>query len=120
MAKYIKLYCDILDDPRMGSLSDHEWRNVITGMFDNPDLVYEDTDASYTNYAKYLNSVHWKNTRKKKLIQTEFRCEKCGSREKLQVHHLTYENIGAEYLEDLQVLCASCHTKVHNKEGINA
>jgi hypothetical protein len=38
-----------------------------------------------------------------------YRCQQCGAGRALQVHHRTYDRVGAEWDEDLQVLCADCH-----------
>ncbi len=41
-------------------------------------------------------------------------CEKGDcTNEATQVHHLTYERIGAEMLADLQALCGECHRATH-------
>ncbi len=41
-------------------------------------------------------------------------CEKEGCAHTAEVaHHLTYENIGKENLEDLQALCKDCHYQEH-------
>ena len=63
-------------------------------------------------YKEYLNSFAWKIQRVKALERANWRCEKCGKSRyqiTLQVHHLTYDNLGHEKAEDLQVLCKSCH-----------
>src|SRR5688500_3895115 len=36
-------------------------------------------------------------------------CEGCGERSMLAVHHLHYETLGDEGLDDLQALCEDCH-----------
>jgi HNH endonuclease len=64
-------------------------------------------------YREYLKTSHWQILRNKKLRLAENRCEDCGSAKDLQVHHLTYERRGEEDLDDLKVLCAVCHEKVH-------
>lgn len=71
---------------------------------------------SKETYKKYLNSFHWKRLRLRKLIDVEFRCEICGADNGLNIHHLTYENIGKEFLSDLMVLCSSCHRAIHCEE----
>lgn len=44
-------------------------------------------------------------------------CEKEGCLNTAEiVHHLTYENVGKENLEDLQALCKACHYLEHNKD----
>ena len=41
-------------------------------------------------------------------------CENDGcTNEAKQVHHLNYERIGEERLEDLQALCPKCHVQNH-------
>lgn len=51
-------------------------------------------------------------------IKAEWRpiCEKeeCSNTAE-DVHHLTYENVGKENLEDLQALCKDCHYREHNQ-----
>jgi 5-methylcytosine-specific restriction endonuclease McrA len=68
-------------------------------------------------YRKYLKSAHWK--RKKAEFKASERwtgkCERCESTKRLQIHHLTYERLGAERLEDLIALCRECHKKAHER-----
>jgi hypothetical protein len=33
------------------------------------------------------------------------------------VHHLTYERLYAELLEDLEAVCAPCHRQAHGDRG---
>ena len=66
-----------------------------------------------TEYQDYLKSEHWQKTRKATLADRNYRCEKCGGSGPLHVHHLTYANLGAEWPEDLQVLCEFCHRWEH-------
>jgi 5-methylcytosine-specific restriction endonuclease McrA len=67
----------------------------------------------YKNYFDYLRSPHWRETRFKVLKKSGFKCGRCGSRGKLNVHHLTYLRFGRERISDLEVLCERCHRKVH-------
>lgn len=60
-------------------------------------------------YQQYLNSPHWQKMRLLKLKQVGFKCQHTGSREKLDVHHLTYARLGREGLNDLMVLQRACH-----------
>jgi 5-methylcytosine-specific restriction endonuclease McrA len=69
-------------------------------------------------YRLYLTqSPRWKKVRYAKLIESEFRCERCersydqGIR--LEVHHKTYARVFHEALEDLEVLCNECHAWHH-------
>lgn len=66
-------------------------------------------------YKEYLQTDHWKNVRKRALFRANYKCQLCGSKENLNVHHNTYENRGEEKDEDLVVLCENCHGKFHDK-----
>src|ERR1035437_5576370 len=52
----------------------------------------------------YLRSEHWKNLRKEKKKLNPV-CEVCGSKKKLDVHHINYRMLYDVLLEDLQTLC---------------
>jgi len=64
-------------------------------------------------YRLYMQSDWWKARRKRAISLSGYKCHKCGAREYLRVHHLTYDNVGAEKDEDLQVLCKDCHDAIH-------
>lgn len=64
-------------------------------------------------YRTYLLTDHWRLTRKYALRRAGFSCERCGVQSSLQVHHLTYDRIGAEDDADLEVLCRPCHEAEH-------
>ncbi len=64
-------------------------------------------------YARYLCSHAWRELRKKVLIRDNYECQHCGSKENLEVHHITYRRVFREWLSDLITLCKSCHMKEH-------
>ena len=66
------------------------------------------------NYNEYLNSNHWKNIRKIKIEESGCKCQLCGSYKNLNVHHNNYDNLFMEDMNDLIVLCESCHKKFHD------
>lgn len=66
------------------------------------------------DYKDYLMSAHWQAVRKKRLEIDGYRCSVCGLADNLNVHHLSYKNLGAEDIEnDLVTLCHSCHATLH-------
>lgn len=69
--------------------------------------------ASTTPYGDYLRSSHWQRQRKKAFAYWGDKCFVCGYRKGLQVHHLTYERLGHERMEDLRVLCERHHEWEH-------
>lgn len=65
-------------------------------------------------YAKYLNTDHWKMVREGALQYARNTCQVCGIKEvTLNVHHKTYKNLGKERMDDLVVMCESCHKAIH-------
>lgn len=69
-------------------------------------------------YREYLQSYEWEVKRENRLEIDEYECQKCGSTTNLHVHHLTYENIFEENMEDLLTLCADCHKEEHLIEEV--
>lgn len=70
-------------------------------------------------YKEYLQSEDWRLIRVKRLRADNFTCQKCGSKQNLQVHHLTYERVGCECIKDLITLCKDCHSEVHGIKEVN-
>lgn len=68
-------------------------------------------------YISYLNSSSWRTRRRRALELANWRCSRCGSKRDLQVHHTSYERLGAEWDQDLEVLCADCHEAHHEAEA---
>ena len=65
-------------------------------------------------YKWYLKSEHWKTFRLYALEEHGKICKDCGATDtSLHVHHLTYANIWEEALEDVVILCHSCHWARH-------
>lgn len=66
-------------------------------------------------YRKVLGSLRWRNLRKERLRQTMHRCERCGKTSgdssNLQLHHKTYDRLGAELPADIELLCKQCHAR---------
>ena len=69
-------------------------------------------------YQKYLQSAHWQQRRKQAIEDVCHACEKCdiprwlaqiAYEQDLNVHHLSYQNLGREEDDDLEVLCRRCH-----------
>ena len=50
--------------------------------------------------------------RKLVFIRDKYRCVKCGSREKLEIHHIIpHAKGGSSRLENLQLLCRDCNRR---------
>lgn len=72
------------------------------------------------NYNDYLNSLHWRETRKKRLGIDEYKCTICESTQNLNVHHINYTRLGKEDIDnDLVTLCHQCHAMLHRVKEQN-
>lgn len=68
----------------------------------------------------YLQSEKWINLKQKRLVIAKHQCECCGSVNQLQCHHITYERLTMEHIDDLVILCGGsngCHQKIHDILG---
>lgn len=68
------------------------------------------------NYKAYMRSSQWKEKRQAKLEACNSKCECEGrcTREATQIHHLHYDTLGNESMDDLQALCPKCHMQKSN------
>lgn len=64
-------------------------------------------------YREYLSSPHWGDM-KAQLKSKRCKCDICGDTRLLHVHHSKY-NLHNENIKDLNILCADCHKKIHDK-----
>jgi 5-methylcytosine-specific restriction endonuclease McrA len=64
-------------------------------------------------YHKYLLSDEWAVIKLELFNYRGKICERCGSKDHIQVHHLHYKNIFKEEPEDLLILCKDCHKAEH-------
>lgn len=60
-------------------------------------------------YQKYLASREWALLKKEVKQRSGGRCERCHLGRYESTHHLTYERVGHEKLEDLLGICSACH-----------
>lgn len=70
-------------------------------------------------YTAYLSSEEWASKRRLVLARCRGLCEACGAmveEAEVEVHHLTYERVGEELLDDLIGLCPGCHRRAHQRE----
>ena len=60
-------------------------------------------------YGDYLLTAEWAERASERRAIAHWKCEECGRKRPLDVHHLTYVRRGSERMEDLQALCRPCH-----------
>jgi hypothetical protein len=72
-----------------------------------------------SDYHKYLASREWALLKNKVQKRCNGKCERCFVGEYEATHHLTYERIGHEDLEDLQGVCSVCHEFLSGKSSFD-
>jgi len=75
------------------------------------DVIY---NLKSLDYQDYLKTNHWKHFVEECKKFFNNKCQICGNKEKLQVHHNNYKNRGRETFNDVVLLCKDCHSKFHN------
>jgi hypothetical protein len=68
--------------------------------------------ALAAEYKAYLASATWQDRRGQVMRRANGICEICGEKA-LDVHHVSYRNLGAELPEDLVAVCRCCHDLIH-------
>lgn len=71
----------------------------------------------FKDYAAYLNSAEWADVKRRYRDSDLPQDCCCGESTDLDFHHLTYERVGREALEDLTPLCRPCHRALHALEA---
>ena len=70
-------------------------------------------------YYVYLSTDKWKQKRKQVLDRDKNQCQICKKNEATEVHHLTYDRVFDEELEDLLSVCNLCHLKLHELQPLD-
>lgn len=87
------------------------WRKHIEFCY----IPYEEyTQGNF--YFDYMHSNSWLTRRRKRIEMDGYRCKICGSATNLNVHHITYENLGCEPMDDLVTVCKQCHANLHSTD----
>lgn len=73
--------------------------------------------ANRAEYSDYLATPKWQALRAAVMKRCSARCEGCGNADAHDVHHLSYQHMGEEFLFELVGLCRPCHERWH-KAGI--
>jgi 5-methylcytosine-specific restriction endonuclease McrA len=72
-----------------------------------------------SEYHKYLASREWALLKEQVKQRSKGKCERCKASPHDATHHLTYERIGNEKLEDLVGVCEDCHKFLSGKSDLD-
>ena len=83
-------------------------------------------DFSRDSYIDHLMSDKWKQTKLKRLLIDDFKCQQCNkpiTAETSHCHHITYQNLRDEGMKDVVSVCSDryennikiegCHSRLH-------
>ena len=73
---------------------------------------------THVDYWVHLASIEWEALRREAMRRAGFRCERQRPGDPphpgpFELHHLHYDTVGFETLEDVELLCQSCHRTEH-------
>jgi hypothetical protein len=106
--QYINYFCT----PTIYNVSIIDYENMTSQSISFEAIRYK---LLKLDYKDYLQTRYWKCI--SLFLRNSFKKCKCGSSEKLHVHHKTYKYVGIdhEHLNILQVMCEYCHCLEHRK-----
>lgn len=88
---------------------------ILDGNFDEELLRIRLIDMTdwWEWYDEYTKTEEWALLRQQVKLRCDNICEKCGVAKVEVIHHISYERVGNENLEDLLGLCDICHQNEH-------
>jgi hypothetical protein len=102
--------------PKTGS--DSRQRHTLTPPPNRGGVLFWTNDHQEWYRAVYLKSEHWRELRRRKLLESPH-CERCGCCESNpDIHHVNYRNIFDVETSDLLTLCRACHKQEHQVNGM--
>jgi hypothetical protein len=93
-------------------------RGLLTvGAFDGERLVVKAVGrADFIALQALVNGVYFVNSRKAMEL-SGWRCARCRSSRKLEIHHRKYRSHGGTHrIENLEPVCRDCHKLIHRQE----
>lgn len=75
------------------------------------------TSFSKSDKKDYIQSAAWQLKRQQILKRDNHKCVVCFSKDRLEIHHISYRHLGNEPLKDLVTVCRTCHQNTHDRSG---
>jgi len=97
-------------DPKLGE----DWSRLKSESADAISAKF--SQRFWSDYSVYLLSPEWAERRRLALARAEGICEGCRKEAPTEVHHLTYDHVGQEFLFELVAVCPRCHSQLHPDE----
>lgn len=93
-----------------GHLAEDPMRAADTVNFDTWQKAYEHR----------IRSSDWKKLKAEVIKARGYKCERCGSGYRLDLHHKTYERLGCERPDDVELVCKWCHPAADHERRLAA
>lgn len=98
-------------------VEDGEWMFDFNFEDDIPSTPRPSSQPEFDKKA-YLKSTQWRELRLQVLKRDQYTCQSCFiDNVPLDIHHIHYDNLGNEPLEDLVAVCRTCHSTIHEHLG---
>ena len=113
--RYISYYLNPNNAWKEGT-SQYEKENLVENVgFDNQIRDY----INQMEYKDFLQTPYWKAIAGKIRRKADYKCQMCGKKTTLSVHHRSYEYHGLEHTwngqRELIAICQDCHDKFHSE-----
>ena len=84
-----------------------EWKKIEDG-------AHQQALAQFRKqYEAYRKTDAWKRRCELVMLRAQGICEGCRTSRATEVHHVSYEHCGEEFLFELVAICRPCHDRVH-------
>lgn len=91
---------------------------TITSITDEVEIYFNEQEERFSKtYQQYLDTIEWKTLTFQIYKRDNNRCRQCSkdlSKINGNVHHVNYDNVYMEKLEDLVLVCKNCHQLIHS------
>lgn len=77
----------------------------------------EPTVKKFVKYETYIKSKEWFAWRAFIFEWRGRKCQLCTGTKNLELHHMSYKNLGKENIRDVLIVCSVCHRYIHGEHG---
>lgn len=71
----------------------------------------------FIKYETYIKSKEWFAWRAFIFEWRGRKCQLCMGTKNLELHHMSYKNLGKENIRDVLIVCSVCHRYIHGEHG---
>jgi hypothetical protein len=107
------------EDPSIAKIYQANHRKSLDDIYQRHLKIQQTNDTRFSEkYRAHLESPAWIAKRTKVMQRARKICEGCLEERAEHVHHMTYDNLGNEFLFELVAVCMTCHARLHEGRHI--